>query len=191
MIDFEQVYNAPDYDVLYNKGRWITPHLGKILYDIVEKSGAKVVIESGTANGYSGLCMASALPKDGILYTFDPVDRPKLWNDPDLRDYLKQIKGTIEKIFYCKATFIRGVKHLPLSTEPILFYIDGNHKQVIVAEEIAWLMPRIKPGDTIVFDDYNATGYAAVDRVNRAVHKSGLLENVVSYTSNRFLVVKI
>ena len=193
MIDFEGIREQCDPDPLqerrYNKGRWITPHLGKTLYNLVVNSNAKVAIESGTANGYSGLCIASALPEDGILYTFDPVERAKIWNDPNVD--LEEIKETYGKIFYCKSAFHRGIKKISLPTTPIFYYIDGNHKQSMVEEEIATIAPLLRPGDMIVFDDYNASGYAAVARVNKAIESSGLLEAYESYTENRFLVVKV
>ncbi len=44
---------------------------GKHLEQIVMMTGAKNILEIGTFTGYSAICMASALPDDGILHTID------------------------------------------------------------------------------------------------------------------------
>ncbi len=44
---------------------------GKYLQQIVMMTGAKNILEIGTFTGYSAICMASALPDDGILHTID------------------------------------------------------------------------------------------------------------------------
>jgi caffeoyl-CoA O-methyltransferase len=48
---------------------------GGLLRLLVQLSGARRVLEVGTFSGYSGLCIASGLPKDGKLTTcdIDPV----------------------------------------------------------------------------------------------------------------------
>ncbi len=44
---------------------------GKFLEFIVKLSGAKHILEIGTYTGYSAICMANALPEDGIIHTID------------------------------------------------------------------------------------------------------------------------
>lgn len=44
---------------------------GALLRILVAVSRARSVLEIGTFSGYSGLCMASALPDDGVLVTCD------------------------------------------------------------------------------------------------------------------------
>ena len=44
---------------------------GKFLEQIIMMSKAKNVLEIGTYTGYSAICMALALPDDGILHTID------------------------------------------------------------------------------------------------------------------------
>ena len=49
----------------------ISPDQGSFLNQIVKLIGAKKVLELGCFTGYSAICMASALPKDGRLVTCD------------------------------------------------------------------------------------------------------------------------
>lgn len=44
---------------------------GKFLEFLVKLSGAKKILEIGTYTGYSAICMANALPKEGKIHTID------------------------------------------------------------------------------------------------------------------------
>lgn len=49
----------------------VAPMDGRHLEILVRMTGAKKVVEIGTLGGYSGVCIARALPQDGKLYTFE------------------------------------------------------------------------------------------------------------------------
>ncbi len=49
----------------------VSPSEGKLLALLLRLIGAREVIEIGTLAGYSAICMARALPKDGRLYTIE------------------------------------------------------------------------------------------------------------------------
>ena len=49
----------------------VGPVEGRFLRMLVLMTQARTVLEFGTFTGYSALMMASALPKDGVLYTLD------------------------------------------------------------------------------------------------------------------------
>jgi predicted O-methyltransferase YrrM len=53
----------------------VSPLQGQFLQILVKAIGAKRVLEIGTLGGYSSICMAHALPGDGVLVSleFDPV----------------------------------------------------------------------------------------------------------------------
>jgi len=52
----------------------IPPEQGQFMAFLVKAIGAKRIIEIGTYTGYSALCMAQALPADGVLVTCDRKD---------------------------------------------------------------------------------------------------------------------
>ncbi|WP_127089768.1 O-methyltransferase [Aquabacter cavernae] len=53
----------------------VSPAQGRLLALFVQMTGARRILEIGTLGGYSGICMARALPADGQLVTleFDPA----------------------------------------------------------------------------------------------------------------------
>lgn len=53
----------------------VSPAQGRLLALFVQMTGARRILEIGTLGGYSGICMARALPDDGRLVTleFDPA----------------------------------------------------------------------------------------------------------------------
>jgi predicted O-methyltransferase YrrM len=55
-------------------GMQISPEQGQFMGLLVELIGARQVIEIGTFTGYSALCMAEAMPADGVLICCDLSD---------------------------------------------------------------------------------------------------------------------
>ena len=56
-------------------GRMVSGHLqGRILKMFVRMIQPKNILEIGTFSGYSAICMAEGLGKDGKIYTFDVND---------------------------------------------------------------------------------------------------------------------
>jgi predicted O-methyltransferase YrrM len=53
----------------------VSPLQGQFLRILIKAMGAKRVLEIGTLGGYSTICMARALPEDGVLVSleFDPL----------------------------------------------------------------------------------------------------------------------
>ena len=49
----------------------VAPMDGRHLEVITRSIGARKCVEIGTLAGYSGICIAKALPQDGVLYTFE------------------------------------------------------------------------------------------------------------------------
>lgn len=49
----------------------VDPEVGALLRVLATAAGAKRILEIGTAIGYSGLWLAGALPKDGLLLTIE------------------------------------------------------------------------------------------------------------------------
>ena len=49
----------------------VSPTQGKLLHLLARMQGAKRILEVGTLGGYSTICLARALPPDGILITLE------------------------------------------------------------------------------------------------------------------------
>jgi predicted O-methyltransferase YrrM len=66
----------PQLDVVAHEGRAeelpiVRPETGQLLHGLVRMSGARRVLEIGTAIGYSALWMATALPSDGLVLSLE------------------------------------------------------------------------------------------------------------------------
>lgn len=131
--------NNPDY----NKGRWVTNEEGLLLQSMVRLFNISLVVESGTANGFSACYLASA-SENMIVHTFDPVDRPKVWGDLDLRD----------RIVFHNKKFSAGAKGvLNKAVGSCLIFIDGDHSVGSVREDWDAIVKELDDGDVVVFHD--------------------------------------
>jgi len=140
-------FSKRTFDPKYHQGRWVNYDEAELLREWVRAVNPDVVLESGTANGYSTTWLASGMLGDSKLYTFDPVDRPKVWDEftsPEV----------VGRINFCKAEF----RHLgqfvnPTPAARILAFIDGDHGRDSVMEDFKSLQPYLKPGDVLLFHD--------------------------------------
>ena len=147
---------------------------GRLLYSIIRNYVNKFqnekisIIETGTARGFSSLCMAKALEDskvDGIICTFDPIPHlnKMYWNvitDHQIgklsrMELLKEWRTLIEKyiIFYQGYSFIELPK-INLQRINIVF-LDGAHSYKDVMFEFEEIKNSQHRGDLIIFDDYN------------------------------------
>lgn len=149
----------------YKFERWVAPEKGKVLFNLIQESGAEAYFESGTANGFSTMYAALALPKDGVVHTFDPANRVKVWNDAyfDGMHYTPKINYHNSKF---NAIGIMGTEEeekglepwtcvrdfLPC-TGPKFFFIDGDHSFSGVRKDFHSIKDHLQEGDIIVFDD--------------------------------------
>lgn len=126
--------------------------VGRLLSVLVRATGAKRIVEVGTAIGYSALWMASAMPADGELVTIDP--------DKDRTDRARRfwgLAGVRERI--------RVVNEPALEALPKLFgpfdlaFIDALKKEYqAYLEQVVWLL---RPGGTVVVDNLLWSGRAS------------------------------
>ena len=133
---------------VYARKRWVTEVEGTLIKDLIKVVGAKSYVEIGTANGYSAMWAALGLPKNGKVYTFDPVDRPKLYHDKDLK-----CSSLSSKITFINDKFESADKYLTKIQHPIVAFVDGNHNFSSVYNDWNILVSLLVPGDLIIFHD--------------------------------------
>jgi predicted O-methyltransferase YrrM len=132
------------------------------------------IVETGTARGFSALCMAKALDDSGAsgtIVTFDvlPHDVRILWNcvrdseGPRTRaELLEDYAGLIERhvIFHRGDTKQEMAK---MSVPRVHFaFLDSVHTYDYVMAEFASIRDRQRPGDMLFFDDYTPDAYPGV-----------------------------
>ena len=120
--------------------------LGKTLYDLVLKLKPKKIIEFGTLNGYSAICMAMALDelKEGKIISYD------LW---EAYKFNKGNKASVRELI--EAMDLQG--YISLQTgdfnhwipEPFdLFHLDISND----GEKIKKLADKTKDNGTVIFE---------------------------------------
>ena len=185
---------------------------GRVLYSAlrryIDTNGEKVrklnIIETGTARGFSSLCMAKALENgkmDATIHTFDvlPHNVPMYWNcvsdavrGPISRD---QLLDNWVKLKERYIVFNQGYSKIQLQKIFIprvhFAFLDGAHSYNDIMFEFNIVSKSQIKGDIIVFDDYTIDDFPgvvkAIDLIGRNFGYG--LEKIIEPNRNRGYVV--
>jgi predicted O-methyltransferase YrrM len=132
------------------------------------------IVETGTARGFSALCMAKALDDGGAagrIVSFDvlPHDVAMLWNclrdaeGPRTRaELLHEYAGLIERhVMFHRGDTRRELARLSVPRVHFAF-LDSVHEYDHVMAEFSSIRGRQRPGDVLFFDDYTIESYPGV-----------------------------
>ena len=152
---------------------------GRILYAelshyIKQKNARAVnVLETGTARGFSSVCMSKAIDDnncDGKIHTIDilPNNKRIYWNcisdiegkktRPEL---LNNWNNYIHRIKFYTGNSIKVLKKINLDRVNFAF-LDGSHNKTKVEIEFNWVKERQLKNDIIVFDDYDPHNFKGI-----------------------------
>ncbi|MEV4112077.1 class I SAM-dependent methyltransferase [Nonomuraea sp. NPDC049695] len=122
---------------------------GQLLGLLVALVGARAVLEIGTFTGYSTLCMARALPPDGLLVTCDITERwPRIgapyWRRAGVADRIDLRVGNAVKVLAdIEATMGRAIFDVA--------FIDADKANYGLYYEAA--LDLVRPGGLVVIDN--------------------------------------
>jgi O-methyltransferase len=122
---------------------------GQLLALLIGISGARTVLEIGTFTGYSTLCMARALPSDGLLVTCDIFEKwPRIaaeyWNRAGVTDRIDlRIGDAIETLDKIAAE--QGDNSFDFA------FIDADKTNYVPYYEATFRL--VKPGGVIIVDN--------------------------------------
>ena len=166
---------------------------GKLLYSLLrqhlettkgERAFAQV-FETGTARGFSALCMAKALldsNSQGVVVSVDslPHDRPRYWNCIDdcdgrksRRELLADWPSEVARVIFLNASSPRHLDRVGIERIDFAF-LDAQHTFRSVMEEYLFVEARQDQGDVIVFDDVTPGVFDGVVAAVDAVRERGL-----------------
>jgi caffeoyl-CoA O-methyltransferase len=133
----------------------VTPDTGRLLHVLALASGARRVVEIGTAIGVSTLHLARALPAGGTLVSFEV--------DPDrhaaARRYLER-GGVAERADLRLEDAAEGLEAID---EPFdLAFIDALKRDY--RAHLERVLPRLRPGGLVVADNVLLSGTVATER---------------------------
>ena len=146
------------------------------------------IFETGTARGFSAICMAKALRdvgRAGTILTVDVLhaERPIYWNSivdaagPKTRlELLEPWSDLVED----HVVFLRGdvsvaLEQIGLSRIHFAF-LDAEHTYDAVRDELAFVAAHQRPGDVIVCDDYTPREFPEIVRAVNELEATGAYE---------------
>lgn len=138
------------------------------------------IFETGTARGFSAICMSRALADSGVpgsILTFDvlPHNADIYWNaicDSDGKmtraELLADYAQLLGRIYFIQGDSRNSLRRVGCNRINFAF-LDGMHTFEYVMEEFANVYPKQQPGDLVFFDDYTRELFPgvvkAVDKV--------------------------
>ena len=159
------------------------------------------ILETGTALGFSSLCMAKALSDQslqGLIVTIDPLPNEKkiYWNIIDdfeaaktRLELLKSWEDLVEKYIL----YLQGESKiiLPKLLLKVHFaFLDAAHTFSDVIFEYNYIKEKQLLGDIIVFDDYNKTNFPGLVRAIDTIEKENLYNiDVIEGENDRNYVI--
>lgn len=186
----------------YSHGRVIYASLSKYITNALETDNF-TIYETGTAKGFSCLCMAKAMSdtdSSGKIITFDiiPHEREMYWNcvNDHLRGPTKrsELLRKWSQLLDDYILFVEGNTKLMMSkvhASRIHFaFLDGGHTYQDVCSEFEWVEKKQRQGDVVIFDDYNDVDFPEiVQAVDQMKKKYNYSIKVVSLTGNRHMAI--
>lgn len=161
-----------------------------------------MVLETGTARGFSALCMAKALADadvPGMVLTIDmlPHDRPMLWNCIDdhdgpksRRQLLADHAPLLDRVIFLQGRTDEAIGRLGLGRIHFAF-LDAEHTQPAVQREFDFVAARQRPGDRVVLDDVTPGAFPGVVAAVDAIEAEGFhaVERVMSGQERGYALV--
>ena len=160
-----------------NPTRNINPNFerGILLYSLITKYRPQNILEIGTAEGFSAICMAWALTDsniDGKIFTIDPnpFDLPKkrinTWDENAKNEFISLSTKDLWAKF-AKKEWLQKIEVLTGYSGEILHklskelpkmdmgYIDGHHAYVAVRHDFHAFLKQCSENFVLLFDDYH------------------------------------
>lgn len=143
------------------------------------------ILETGTARGFSAVCMAKALrdaERPGTILTVDVLhaERPIYWNSiadadgPKTRlELLEPWSDLVEEhVVFVRADVAVALEQLGLRRIHFAF-LDAEHTYDAVRRELAFVAAHQKAGDVVVCDDYTPSEFPEIVRAVDELAASG------------------
>jgi len=185
---------------------------GRVLYSVLRKyisthkEDIKTIniLETGTARGFSALCMAKALSDskvEGSIFTIDVLPHfiKMFWNSiadhnegsQTRNNLLNDWNDLMERYIIFIQGFARQILPKIALTRINFAFLDGSHTYEDVIFEFNSITKYQKEGDIIIFDDYNEKDFPGIVKAvsNIADKKNYSVEIIRNFNTSRSYVV--
>ena len=161
------------------------------------------VFETGTARGFSSLCLSKAINdsnRNGTIITLDviPHQTKLYWNCIDdnegkktRAELISYWAKEIENIIFLEGSTVELIKKLHI--ERINFsFLDAQHEEYEVMHEYNYVKERQIKGDMIIFDDYTPGIFNGVVNAISKIKNENLYNlEIINKNSQRGYVIAI
>jgi predicted O-methyltransferase YrrM len=155
---------------------FMAPEQGRLVYDHVRRTGAREVLELGTAHGVGAAYMAAALPPGGRLTTvdfagasYDPAPEEVLAR-AGVADRVEVVRAHSSYTWWLKERLQeRTDEHHNVSPYLDFVYLDGSKNWTVDGFAVVLVEKLLRPGGWLLMDDlgwtYADAGTAATDGI--------------------------
>lgn len=169
-------------ELTYAHGRLLYSLLRRYIADSAEQFFS--VIETGTARGFSAICMAKALEDAGVegrIVTLDvlPHLKPQIWNCIDdhegkksRAELLAPWADLVRRVIFLQGDTLSLLPKVGLDRVNFAF-LDAQHIRTSVLAEFATIAPRQRSGDIIFFDDVTPAVFPGVVAALESIEARG------------------
>ena len=172
----------------WQHGRLLYSFLRQLIQQKKDAGGreeAFTILETGTARGFSSICMAKAIldsRADGRVITIDPLphDKKMFWNcikdvegRHSRRELLASWESELSRILFFEGSS-REVFGILAPPRIHFAFLDAQHTYRQVLGEFSYVSARQVSGDIIFFDDVTPGKFAGVVRAVKQIENEGL-----------------
>lgn len=209
-IDYEWLHALALHTQIVIKSSTLCYEHGRLLYSTLRhyistmKPDALTIIETGTARGFSALCMARALEDAGAvgrIVTFDvlPHATKMYWNCIDDHEGQKtraELLATYTDLTGRYILFHQGNTRIELPklyADRVHFaFLDAMHEYADVMLEFSCIRDRQHVGDVIFFDDYTPRLFpGVVQAVDEICITNNYNKRVITLSDTRGYVIAV
>ena len=206
-IDIEYFENLALHLQVVKKKSTLNYQHGRLLYsrlrNYLSKKSDKVVniLETGTARGFSSICLSKALNDSnriGLIVTLDiiPHNKNLFWNCIDDESgkktrakLLEQWESETKNIIFLEGSSKSTLSKLHIDRIHFSF-LDAQHTELEVLNEFNYVKSRQISGDIIIFDDYSPGLFDGVVNAIKQIEYDGLYEiEIINNTNQRGYVI--
>lgn len=184
-------------DLNFNHGRLLYSYLSKYISELNDKNPNLTILETGTARGFSSLCMSKAINDRkvrGKIITIDclPHNKRIFWNCiSDLegkktrRELLMKWEKELSNIVFIQGWTIDTLNRLGVDHVNFAF-LDAQHTKDSVLKEFSFIEKRQSKGDIIFFDDVTPDLFDGVCDAINVIKKNYNYEiQILDFDKNR------
>ena len=184
-------------DLNFNHGRLLYSYLSKYISEFIETKSDLTILETGTARGFSSICMSKAIidrKTRGKIITIDclPHNKKMFWNcisdaegKKTRQELLYKWQLELSNIIFIQGWTIETLKRLGINRVHFAF-LDAQHTKDSVLKEFSFIEKRQLKGDMIFFDDVTPNLFDGVCEAVKEIKKNYSYEvEILEFDKNR------